>query len=85
MGLSSISGVGRASPSTADTPSSAPTTPRPAGHDAAAPKIDEATQQPLPPRFPWLSRLTLQLESAAKQKHAFAPAQPLGDHLDRSA
>ena len=26
-------------------------------------EIDDVTQQPLPPRFPWLSRLSQQLES----------------------
>ncbi|HWH82026.1 MAG TPA: hypothetical protein VNU71_07295 [Burkholderiaceae bacterium] len=84
MGISSISGVGRAATSTADTPAPAPT-PRQGGADAPAPKVDEVTQQPLPPRFPWLSRLALQLESAAKQKHAFPPAPLLGDHVDKSA
>ena len=82
MGISSIPGVARAGNSTADTPAPAP---RQGGAEAPAPKVDAITQQPLPPRFPWLSRLALQLEPAAKQKPAFPPAPMLGDHVDKSA
>ena len=54
---------------------------------AAAPaaEIDEVTQQPVPLRFPWLSRLLQQLEAAAHQRPAFASAPVLGDRVDRSA
>jgi hypothetical protein len=52
---------------------------------AAPVEIDEVTQQPLPPRFPWLSRLALQLEAAAKQRSTFPPAPVLGDNLDKTA
>ena len=87
MGIPSISRAGRIATSTADTPASAnPSTaaaPRP-GTAVPAVVIDEVTQQPVPPRFPWLSRLSLQLESAAKRRPAFAPAPVLGDHVDRS-
>ncbi len=48
-------------------------------------EIDEVTQQPLPPRFPWLSRLALQLEAASKQRSAFSPAPVLGDNIDKTA
>ena len=51
----------------------------PATGDEAAPA------QPTPPRFPWLSRLSQQLESVAKQKPTFPSAPMLGDHVDRSA
>jgi hypothetical protein len=47
--------------------------------------IDEVTQQPMPPRFPWLSRLAQQLEAASKQRAAFPPAPMLGDNLDKTA
>ena len=41
--------------------------------------------QPLPPlRFPWLSRLSQELASAARQTPAFPAAPVLGDNLDRS-
>ncbi|HWI12222.1 MAG TPA: hypothetical protein VNU48_12890 [Burkholderiaceae bacterium] len=88
MSIPSISGVGRVAPSAADTPASAipsaATTAR-AGTAAPAVAIDEFTQQPVPPRFPWLSRLSQELESAAKRRPAFAPAPMLGDHVDKSA
>ena len=88
MSIPSISGAGRVATSTADTPASANTASatelRP-GAAAPAVTIDELTQQPVPPRFPWLSRLSQQLESAAKRRPAFAPAPVLGDHVDKSA
>lgn len=61
-----------------------------ARHSAAASgaqqqEIDESTQQPRPPRFPWLSRLSQQLEAASQQRSAFGAAPELGDNLDRTA
>lgn len=53
-----------------------------ASHDV---EIDRLTQQPVPPRFPWLSRLSQQLESASGQRQPFDPAPVLGDHIDRAA
>ena len=88
MSIPSISGVGRVATSTADTPASATpsaaNTSRP-GTAAPAVTIDELTQQPVPPRFPWLSRLSQQLEAASKQRAAFPPAPALGDNLDKTA
>ena len=52
---------------------------------AAQPTLDEGTQQLAVARFPWLSRLSRQLESAANQPAAFPAAPALGDHLDQSA
>ena len=85
MGMPSISGAGRVSASTADTPAPNVITSavRQIGAVAAV-EIDAATQQPKPPRFPWQSRLSQQLESAARQRPAFASAPVLGDHVDRS-
>ena len=81
--IPSIAGVGRVPASTADAPAAAT-----GARQAMAPpavEIDELTQQPAPPRFPWLSRLSQQLESAARQRPAFAAAPMLGDHVDKSA
>ena len=47
--------------------------------------VDETTQQPVPPRFPWLSRLAAQLEAASKQRATFSAAPVLGDNLDKTA
>ena len=52
---------------------------------AAQPALDEGTQRSAVTRFPWLSRLSRQLESAANQPAAFPAAPALGDHLDQSA
>ena len=82
MSIPGITASTRIAPTVADTP----TATEPVRPSSAAPEveIDAATQLPVPPRFPWLSRLSLQLEQAARQKPAFAPAPILGDHLDRS-
>jgi hypothetical protein len=52
---------------------------------AAQPASDDTAQQAAPARFPWLSRLSRELESAAQQPATFSAAPELGDHLDRSA
>jgi hypothetical protein len=82
MSISPINGLARAAPATAEPPAAAAQ--REVTAASSAP-IDEFTQQPLPPRFPWLSRLALQLEAASRQRSAFATAAPLGDHIDKSA
>lgn len=48
-------------------------------------QIDQATQRPIPPRFPWLSRLTAELEAAAKQRPTFPPTASLGNNIDKTA
>jgi hypothetical protein len=45
-------------------------------------EIDEKTQQPVPPRFPWLSRLATELEKAAGQPAPFGKNPELGDQVD---
>jgi hypothetical protein len=84
MGIPGITGIGRVATSTDDTP--APNNGTTLAQRSVVPivEIDAVTQQPLPPRFPWLSRLSHQLEAAARQRPAFPPAPVLGDHLDRS-
>jgi hypothetical protein len=86
MSIAKISGVSHVAGSTLDTPAAAAAASasrRPTV--APPPSVDEVTQQPLPPRFPWLSRLSQQLESASRRTPAFAPAPVLGDHVDKSA
>lgn len=48
-------------------------------------QIDGFTQSPSPARFPWMNRLSRQLEPAAPQRAAFPTAPALGDNLDQSA
>lgn len=85
MSIPGITGIGRVATSTADAHAPDPGTPLAQRSAVPAIEIDEVTQQPLPPRFPWLSRLSQQLAAAAGQRPAFAPAPVLGDNVDRSA
>ena len=82
----SVTGAGRVSSATAEAHAPATSTiAARTGASVSLVEIDQATQLPVPPRFPWLSRLAATLEPAAKQKPAF-PTQPsLGNNLDRSA
>lgn len=63
------------------------TPPKPVLRTSAAPAVvaEVPPQPPVPARFPWLSRLTQQLEQAAKQHPTFNEAPILGENLDRSA
>lgn len=80
----SITGAGRVTSATAEPhPPAASTVTARASVSLVV--IDQATQLPVPPRFPWLSRLAAALEPAAKQKPPFATQPMLGDHLDQSA
>ena len=98
MSISSVQGAGRVSLQNADPPAAATAnttanastistsianlaTPTGAAPDAAA---SDATDKPPPLRFPWLSRLSAQLEPVARQKSPFTAAPMLGDHLDRA-
>ena len=83
----SVSGVGRVVPSQpaeAQPPSADATLVR-AGNSLPPVEIDDATNLPKPPRFPWLSRLTAELEPAATQKAPFRSASQLGELLDQAA
>ena len=77
-GISGITGFGALGP--------ADRTALPGASAAAAlqPTSDDTAQPTAPARFPWLSRLSRQLESAAQQPAPFSAAPELGDHLDRS-
>lgn len=84
MSIPSINNLRQVSQPVADKP--APTASgAPSARPFGEPEIDDVTQQPLPPRFPWLSRLTRELGPASRQAPPFEPVPPLGDHIDRSA
>ncbi len=95
MSISSVPGAGRvalqnADPPAASTPIASPTAtaavspaaPTSGVPDAAA---SDSSNKPPPLRFPWLSRLSAQLEPVARQKSPFTAAPMLGDNLDRAA
>jgi len=83
MSIPSIAGAARVSSSTAERAAASPPPARAGGIDSA--HNADGLDLPPAPRFPWLSRLSQQLESAARQKPAFQPAPILGDHVDKSA
>jgi len=81
----SINAIGRPPTATSEpSPAAAPARVSSASSSTAAPS-DDKFKQPTPPRFPWLSRLAQQLETASNQRAAFPPAPVLGDNLDKSA
>ena len=88
MSISSISSISGTSSVTAVSAVAVAGRPAAPGSDSsatAAPQDVDASAQPLAPaRFPWLSRLSLELESAAHQTARFAAAPELGDHLNQS-
>jgi len=84
MSIPSINVAARVSTSTADAPAPNADASRQSGTVADA-EIDQLTQQPKPLRFPWLNRLSAQLESASRQRPAFPSAPQLGDNLDQAA
>jgi predicted lipid-binding transport protein (Tim44 family) len=85
----SVSGVARVTSQPAQTPASdsgggSVASERVSATPYSPAEVDAATNQPKPPRFPWLSRLTSALEPAAKQKPTFSSAPPLGENLDQA-
>lgn len=78
--IAAITTVADARDAGASTATNAPARARPM-HEV---EIDRVTQQPVPLRFPWLSRLSQQLETASGQRPPFDPAPVLGDHVDRA-
>ena len=82
-GINGPSNVDRVAPSNTDTAASGAAVP--AGKSSPAPEVDKVTRKPLPTRFPWLSRLSHELEAASKQRSPFDSAPVLGDNLDKSA
>lgn len=89
MSVNNVTGVGRVVlPPTGNRTSESPD-PRPPGSSPSeSPTIyavDETTRQPIPPRFPWLSRLQRELEPASKQPSPYGSVPILGEKLDKQA
>ncbi len=88
MSVNNVAGVGRVVlPATPGRPSDQPPSqPSPAkGGTGSLVQLDENTQQPIPPRFPWLSRLARELEPASKQPSPYGSVPLLGEKLDKQA
>lgn len=83
MSVSNVTGVGRVVlPATA---SRTAETPNPPGGTPSIDLIDEKTNEPIPPRFPWLSRLQRELEPVSKQPSPYGSVPILGEKLDKQA
>jgi len=81
----SVHGVTRVSSQPAEThASNIDTAAARASNSVPLVEIDQVTHLPVPPRFPWLSRLATQLEPVAKQKPSFPSAPLLGENLDQA-
>lgn len=86
MSVNGVTPNGRVSALTADIPTPANFT-----RTAVSESINGKSTEPeslldtaRPVRFPWLARLSTQLEAAANQRAAFAAAPVLGDIVDKS-
>ena len=79
MNITGISSSIRISSATDTVPTVAPI-----ARDPLAPlvEIDSKTRQPVPLRFPWLSRLSTELEKASGQPAPFGKSPELGEKLD---
>jgi len=88
MSVNNVTGVGRVVlPATPGRPSDQQTSQasQAKGETGSLVQLDEATQQPIPPRFPWLSRLARELEPASKQPSPYGTIPLLGEKLDKQA
>ena len=83
MSLPSIRTISNSARTTDAAATSMPIVARTPSAATAAPDTT-ATGEPPPLRFPWLSRLSQQLEAAARQKPAFPSAPVLGDNIDKA-
>ncbi|MEO8060925.1 MAG: hypothetical protein ABI671_21685 [Burkholderiales bacterium] len=86
MSVNGVTQTGRVSPLTADTPTPAQFTRTALSESINGPNAETESlhEAPRPMRFPWLTRLSTQLEAAANQRAAFAAAPVLGDVVDKS-
>jgi len=87
MSFNGVTPSGRVSALTTDTPTPANFT-RTAVSESinrTSAEPESLLEAPRPVRFPWLARLSTQLEAAANQRAAFAAAPVLGDIVDKSA
>lgn len=85
MSVSNVTGVGRVALPTSSASRPAETPSPSAAQAGSLVQHDEVTNQPVPPRFPWLSRLQRELEPASKQPSPYGSMPILGEKLDKQA
>jgi hypothetical protein len=84
MSIASVNSIGQTPSADTDSSASGPSSPASSVKPVSA-VTDEYSQASKPPRFPWLSRLSEQLEAASQQPSPFAAAPVLGDNVDKAA
>jgi hypothetical protein len=85
MSVNSVTAIGPAVlPAKASTASADSSTARTNAANALV-QVDEVTREPIPPRYPWLSRLARELEPVSKQPSPYGSAPPLGETLNQQA
>lgn len=86
MNVNGISSVSAAASSAGTArPSAARTTDEATAATANEQQIDKTTGQPVAPRFPWLSRITAQLEKASNRGSPYGSAPLIGENVDKAA
>ncbi len=87
MSVNGVSPSGRVAALTAETPPPAnfERSAVSASINGASAEPESREDEPRPLRFPWLARLSTQLEAAANQRASFAAAPVLGDIVNKSA
>jgi hypothetical protein len=85
MSVSNVTGVGRVALPTSSAGRPADTSSPSAAEPGSLVQHDEVTKLPVPPRFPWLSRLQRELEPASKQPSPYGSLPILGEKLDKQA
>lgn len=86
MNLGGVQGSGSATPPLVASQGAATATERSLQEKpAAVPPVDPVTNQPLPPRFPWLSRLAMELEKSSPQPSPYGTPANLGNSVNKSA
>jgi hypothetical protein len=80
-----VTGIGPVQRTAAAAPSTEDPTALPSVRVASSTEVASTTGQPPPLRFPWLNRLSSELQAAARQIAPFAPAPVVGDNLTEEA
>ena len=84
MSVTSIDGIGRLPTGSPTADTSNPMSQTRDSTTTSTATTDPIGEQPKPPRFPWLSRLSEQLEQASNQRPPFAAAPVLGDNVNKA-
>ncbi len=85
MNLGGVQGNGPVTPPSVASPAATATERSLQEKPAAVPPVDPVTNQPIPPRFPWLSRLAMELEKSSPQPSPYGTPANLGNSVNKSA